>query len=113
MSRCRRWGPPGRCWAPRRRPQSPGSASSSVARHALVVEPEQLDHVVDVAVSRDPAGRRTASVREHRVIGYPPVPCQLLPDVLGKEEVGGMIAVEVPDLVPSDLEGKLAAPACA
>jgi hypothetical protein len=45
------------------------------------------------------------------VVDYASFVLELRPEVLPEEEVGGVIAVEVADLVPADPEGPLAAAA--
>src|SRR5581483_8487601 len=73
---------------------------------ALVVEPHERDDVPDVGLTRDPPRRRADAPWEHRVLGDPPLRIQLCPHILGEDEVGGMVAMEMADLVAPDLEGE-------
>src|SRR5712691_2404597 len=77
----------------------------SLARHrAVVVEPQQLDHLADVGLVLDPARSRPAGVREDRMGHDPALRPELVPDVLGESEVGDVVAVQVTDLAATDLE---------
>ena len=75
--------------------------------HALVVEAHECDHVLDVGPGLDPASAEAWPAREDRVV----VDLSLLeegaPDLLGKAEVGGVVAVQVADLSPAYLEREL------
>jgi diguanylate cyclase (GGDEF)-like protein len=74
----------------------------------VVVDPEQLDHVADIRVTRDASGRRPLrSVREHRVGFDPPVGAQLGPDPARKAEVRRVVPVDVADLAAPDEERDL------
>jgi predicted signal transduction protein with EAL and GGDEF domain len=76
---------------------------------SLVVDPEQLDHVSNVRVARNPSSRRPLrSAREHRVVLDPAVGTKLGPDAPREAEVRRVIPVDVSDLAPSDDEGDLA-----
>jgi hypothetical protein len=83
-----------------------------VASHdAVVVEPQQLDHVEDVGLVLDPTRGGPRRIGEYRVGHHPPLLDQLGPDLLREGEVGGAVAVQVTDLPAADGERKLAAPA--
>ena len=79
--------------------------------HALVVEAHQRDHVLDVGLALDPAGAEARLAREDRVVVDSPLLEQGAPDLLRKAEVSGVIAVQVADLPPADLERELPSPA--
>src|SRR4051794_16211490 len=86
------------------RPESVGSGGGRrgepVARHdAVVVEPDQLDHVADVVVIVDAARRHRVLPREDRVIDHTPLLSEGRADVLAKAEVRRVVAVQVPNLV--------------
>src|SRR5436305_4449723 len=88
------------------------SARCCSSRHSpVVVEAHELDHVADVGFTLDPASCWSDLPGEHRVLGDPPLIPQLGPDVLREREVGGPIAVQMADLLATDLEGELTAPA--
>src|SRR5256714_3885673 len=76
--------------------------------HTLVVEPDQRDHVLDVVVIPDRACRRALSLREDRMERDAALAFELEPELFRKDEVGGVIAVQVPDLPPVDRERELA-----
>jgi hypothetical protein len=81
-----------------------------VAGHcAVVVEPEQLDHIADVGLAFDPARRRPLRIGEDRMWRDPALLSQVGPDLLGERKVGGVVPVQVADLTPPELEGELAA----
>src|SRR3982074_1913158 len=97
---------------PRRRapPSGPGARRRAAAgRDAVVVQPQQLDHVLDVGLIGDPARGRSLLARKHGMVGYPPVLEQLRPYGLGKPEMRRVVAVEMADLAAADREGELAA----
>jgi hypothetical protein len=71
---------------------------------AVVVEPDQLDHLGDVVVGLDPARRRSGLAREDRVVDYTSLGLQLGAELRPEAEVGGAVAVQVADLVTADLE---------
>jgi hypothetical protein len=73
----------------------------------LVVDPQQLDRRVDVVLGLDPSCGRALPAWEHGVIDDPPLRLERTPDGLGEEEVGGVIAVQVPDLPSTELEREL------
>src|SRR5712691_10693359 len=75
---------------------------------AVVVEPEQLDHVVDVGLARDRARAQARFAGEYWVVDDPPLLAQSGADVLGKGEVRGVVAVQVSDLAVADPESELA-----
>src|SRR2546430_17624409 len=77
---------------------------------AFVVEPEQLDHVVDVGLARDPARAQAHFAGKYWVVDDPPLLAQPGPDVLGKGEVCGVIAGQMTDLAAADPESELATP---
>ena len=70
---------------------------------AVVVEPQQRDHVEDVCVGLDPARSVARLAGKDRVV-VDPVLVEVDPDLLGEAEVGDMIAVQVAELAPSELE---------
>ena len=79
-----------------------------MARHrAVVVEPEERDHVANIGFVADRAGRRPLRIGEHRVRDDSTLLAQLRPDLLGKPEVGGAIAVQVADFPAPNLERQL------
>jgi len=87
------------------------AATGSGARRSrpVVVDPEQLDHVTNVRVARNAAGRRPLrSVREHRVGLDPAVGAEFGPDAPREAEVRRMVPVDVTDLPPPDDEGDFA-----
>ena len=77
--------------------------------HAVVVEPHQRDHVVDVGVGLDRARAEARPAREDRVVVDASLREENVPDVLRKAEVRDAVAVEVADLPPAYLEPELAA----
>src|SRR5687768_12904345 len=84
----------------------------AVARHrAVVVEPHELDHFADVVLVLDPACAWPLPSGEDRVVHDPALREQLSPDIFGKGEVGGVVAVQVTDLAASELEREFAAAA--
>jgi diguanylate cyclase (GGDEF)-like protein len=83
--------------------------SGARSGRAAVVDPEQLDHVTNVRVARNAAGRRPLrSVREHRVSLDPAVGAELGPDAPREAEVRRVVPVDMADLAPADEEGDLA-----
>jgi hypothetical protein len=60
---------------------------------AVVVQPQERDHVADVVVRLDPAGTEARRAGEDRVIVDPSIVEDLRPDLLRKAEVGGVVAV--------------------
>src|ERR1700722_19903107 len=88
-----------------RGPRTPGPTRSSTrlwtaCAEPLVVEPQQRDHVVDVALAGDPPRGGSDAPREHGMIGDPAGIVKLMPHGLGEGEMGGVVAVEVADLAP-------------
>ncbi len=77
--------------------------------HAIVVEPQQFDHLGHVVLGFNPAGCLPLLIREYGVKVDPPLLPQLDPDLVRKAGVENLIAVEVADLPVADLEGELAA----
>ncbi len=75
---------------------------------AVVVEPQQLDHVADVVLGLDSARAVAWLAGEDRVVVDAVLLEETGPDLLGEGEVGGVVAVEVTDLAPAELEGELA-----
>jgi diguanylate cyclase (GGDEF)-like protein len=76
---------------------------------AVVVDPEQLDHVTNVRIARNAASRRPLrSVREHRVSLDPAVGAEFGPDAPREAEVRRVVSVDMADLAPADDEGDLA-----
>ena len=81
-----------------------------MARHdALIVQPQQLDHVADVVGILDAPRRGALAIGEHGAVPHLALGEELGPYLLGEEQVRGVIAVEVADLPPADREGELAA----
>jgi hypothetical protein len=74
------------------------------SHHAVVVETHHLDHVIDVGPVLDPARGRPLLLGEDRMMGDPALISEIAPDGLWTEEVGGVVAVQVTDLVGADLE---------
>src|ERR1700742_3058274 len=81
-----------------------GAASGRPPDDALVLLAQQRDHVVDVRVVLDPPRAGPAVVGEDRVVDDASRREELVEDVLREAEVGGVVAVEVPDLARADLE---------
>src|SRR5262249_11767336 len=77
----------------------------------VVIEPHQLDHVVDVGLGLDPARGRPFLVREYRVMDDTAILVQALPQVPREEEMCCVVAVQVSDLARADLERELSAAA--
>jgi len=83
--------------------------SGARSSRPVVVDPEQVDHVTNVRVARNAAGRRPLrSVREHRVGLDPAVGAEFGPDAPREAEVRRVVPVDVADLAPADREGNLA-----
>src|SRR5438067_451725 len=78
--------------------------------NALVVHPQELDHVAHVVLRLYRPRGRPRGIGEHRVRLDPTLLPKLLPDALRKAEVRGAVAVQVTDLAATQLEGELAAP---
>jgi Asp-tRNA(Asn)/Glu-tRNA(Gln) amidotransferase A subunit family amidase len=103
-------GPPTR--PPRSRGAPPPTGRGSPLRrwrsrrssHAVVVEPQQLDHVADVLLGGDPPRAPGDLVGERRVRPDPALCLQLRADLLGEAEVGGPVAVQVADLAAAEAE---------
>ena len=76
---------------------------------AVVVESQQLDHIVDVGVALDPSCARSLCIGEHRVGHDSPLGHEPDPDLLGKAEVRGVVAVQMTDLPAIELERELTA----
>src|SRR5688572_22513030 len=76
---------------------------------AVVVDPQHRDHVIDVRLGFDPARRRALAVGKHGVVLDPALGVKLAPELLGEEEVGTAVAVQVADLTAADAEPVLAA----
>src|SRR4051794_16546758 len=89
----------------------PERSAADSARHALVVQPHQRDHLGDVVVAVDPPRRHLRRVRVDRVRADTAGGAQLGADLPGEAEVRGAIAVQVADLAAGDGEGELAAAA--
>ena len=94
----------------RRRRVQPGhrDVTSQVRHGTVVVEPQERDHVAHVVLAVDPARRRPRTVREDRVRDDAPLGAQGRPDVLGEAEVGGVVAVQVAELLAPGAERELA-----
>jgi hypothetical protein len=78
---------------------------------ALVVDPEQPDHVAGVGLILNRASGRTFAAREHGVVDDPPLLEELRPELLGEREMRGPVTVQMAELPPADPEGELAASA--
>ena len=63
--------------------------------HAVVVEPQQRDHVAHVGLDLDPARAVARLAGEDRVVVDPARRMKLGPDVLRKAEVRDVIAVQM------------------
>jgi hypothetical protein len=74
----------------------------------VVVDPQQRDHVADVLVALDLTRCRALPVGEDGVVVDPPLLVQLRPGLLGEEEVGDAIAVQMADLALAEFEAELA-----
>ena len=72
---------------------------------------ESDDDVADVVVALDLTRGPALLVREDRVVGDAAGVVELLPHGLGEAEVGGVVAVQVPQLLAPDGEAVLAAAA--
>jgi hypothetical protein len=79
--------------------------------HTLVVEAHELDHVAGVVLGLDPTRAEARLGVKDRVVVDPSLLAEARPHVLGKAEVGGVIAVQVTDLPSSRLECELTAAA--
>src|SRR5262245_8174715 len=100
--------------ATRSRSSRGGRRREPVARHdAVVVESHQGDHLPDVALVVDPARGHGVLPREDRMVDDASLLSQGRADLLAEAEVGGMIAVEMADLVAVDAEAPLASLAVA
>src|SRR5439155_144223 len=76
-----------------------GLAGKTVSGHrAIVVEPEEGDHLANIGVALDGAGRRPLRIGEHRVRNDSTLFSQLRPELLRKAEVSRPVAVQVADL---------------
>src|SRR5437870_11740146 len=85
-----------------------GLAGKTVSGHrAIVVEPEEGDHLANIGVVLDGAGRRPWRIGEHRVRNDSTLFSQLRPELLRKAEVSRPVAVQVADLPAAELEPKL------
>src|SRR5258708_4532978 len=77
----------------------------SLARHgAVVIEPQQLDHLANVGVVLDPARGWPAGVGKDRMGRDPAFGPELVPDVLGEPEVSRAVSVQVAELAAPNLE---------
>src|SRR5512132_1521409 len=94
--------------------RSPNSGGGSRGREAVagddavVVEPHQLDHVADVLIIVDPPCRHRVLSGEDRVVDDTALLAQGGPDLLAEAEVGGMVTVQMADLMAVDPEAPLA-----
>jgi hypothetical protein len=79
------------------------------SHQAVIVQPQQLDHVTHIGLILDSARRGPGPIGEDRMGHDPAVLPQLGPDLLREAEVGGVVAVQVTDLPATELEGELAA----
>ncbi len=75
---------------------------------AVVVEPQQRDHVADVVLGLDSARGVARLAGEDGVVVDPAVFVELIPNGLRKAGVQDMVAVQVADCAPAELEGELA-----
>jgi hypothetical protein len=75
---------------------------------AVVVQPHQRDHLFDVGFALDLAGRHLRRVPVDRVRPDATLLAQLRADLSRKSEVGGVVAVQVADLMPPDPKPELA-----
>ncbi len=78
---------------------------------AVVVQPDQLDHVAHVFVAVDSAGGVAGLAGEDRVIVDASLIEQLLPDLLGEAAMEDAIAVQVPERPEAQGEAELASAA--
>src|SRR6266545_3748362 len=78
-------------------------------REALVVEPQQRDHLAYVAVALDAARRRAYRIGKEGVTLDAALLMQIDPHMAGKAEMRGAIAVQVADLAAAQPEPQLAA----
>ena len=95
-------------------PQGVGASIASGWRspgRALVVEPHEGDHVLDVLLCFDPSRCRALLAGKDRVLGDPSLFAQFQPQALRKAEVGGVVAVEMADRATTDGERELPATA--
>ncbi len=76
---------------------------------AVVVDPQDRDHVADVGLVADPARSPARVVGERRVGADPAGLAQLGGDLPGEAEMGRVIAMEVADLAPAEPDRELAA----
>src|SRR5438128_6267082 len=85
-----------------------GLAGKTVSGHrAIVVEPEEGDHLANIGVALDGAGRRPLRIGEHRVRNDSTLFSQLRPELLRKAEVSRPVTVQVADLPAAEFEPKL------
>src|SRR5437870_5619972 len=85
-----------------------GLAGETVSGHrAIVVEPEEGDHLANIGVVLDGAGRRPLRIGEDRVRNDSTLFSQLRPELLRKAEVSRPVAVQVADLPAAEFEPKL------
>src|SRR5918992_3799381 len=79
--------------------------------HAVVVDPDQLDHVEDVGLRLDPARGPGGLVRRDGMRADSSLFAEPGADFLGEPEVGDIVSVQVPELAAADREAELAAAA--
>src|SRR5438876_4304694 len=85
-----------------------GLAGETVSGHrAIVVEPEEGDHLANIGVALDGAGRRSSRIGEDRVRNDSTLFSQLRPELLRKAEVSRPVAVQVADLPAAEFEPQL------
>src|ERR1700694_4540929 len=73
-----------------------------------VVETQQRDHVAYIRLVPDRSRRGTGLAGEDRVMRYPALLVELVPERPREAEVGCVVAVHVSDLAAPELEGELA-----
>src|SRR5438093_12786840 len=85
-----------------------GLAGETASGHrAIVVEPEEGDHLANIGLVLDGVGRRPPRIGEHGVRNDSTLLSQLRPESLRKTEVRRPVAVQVTDLPAADFEPEL------
>src|SRR5262249_8687826 len=75
---------------------------------AVVVDPHQLNHLVDILLATDPTRCHRVLAGEDRMVDDHPALPEVRAEVLAEREVGGAVAVQVAHLVALHAEAPLA-----